>query len=275
MKTTKNKVHPFLKWAGGKRWLIPHIKDFIPSNYNRYIEPFLGSGVLLFTLLPKRALISDINKDLVDTYINIAKDWSLVYKKLIEHDKKHSKVYYYKIRSSKPYSHSGRAARFIYLNRTCWNGLYRVNLKGEFNVPKGSKKRALLSTDNFEQVAGILKNCDIRHSDFESIIDQGKEGDFIFIDPPYLVKHKNNGFLKYNEKLFSWNDQIRLKETIERAKLRGCFILMTNTSHISIKKLYDRDKIIEIERNSVIAANINSRGVTKEILIRVSSNNFE
>lgn len=234
----------------------------------------MGSGVVLFNLLPKVALISDINKELIDTYISIAEDWNLIYKKLVTHDKKHSKAYYYKIRSSKPYSQAGKAARFIYLNRTCWNGLYRVNLRGEFNVPKGSKKRALLRTDNFEQIAGILKNYDIRHSDFEPIIDDGKEGDFIFIDPPYVVKHKNNGFLKYNEKLFSWRDQLRLKESIERAKQRGCFVLMTNASHESVTQLYKKEEIIEIERSSVIAGNRMSRGVSKELLIRVLPNNF-
>lgn len=260
---------PFLKWAGGKRWLVPHIKDFIPQRFDRYIEPFLGSGAILFNLLPKVALISDINKDLIDTYISIAEDWSSVYTRLVAHDKKHSKAYYYKIRSSKPYSQSGKAARFIYLNRTCWNGLYRVNLKGEFNVPKGSKKRAILNSDNFELVAENLKNYQIENRDFESVIDDASSGDFIFIDPPYTLRHENNGFLKYNEKLFSWKDQVRLKEAVVRASKINVKVLITNASHPSVIKLYENFKsVTHVNRYSVIASESQRRKVVTEIIVK-------
>ncbi len=136
---TKSAI-PFLKWAGGKRWLTKTNLNLFPISYNRYIEPFLGSGAVFFNLHPKESVVSDINADLINTYLAIRTDWEKVCDKLKKHEKRHSQEYYYEMRGSNPYSISGRAAKFIYLNRTCWNGLYRVNLKGIFNVPIGTKK---------------------------------------------------------------------------------------------------------------------------------------
>ena len=184
------------------------------------------------------------------------------------HSRLHSKEYYYSVRASLPQSIYQRAARFIYLNRTCWNGLYRVNRVGNFNVPIGTKNNVLLDTDDFERIARILQTATIMNSDFETIIDSAQEGDFIFADPPYTVKHNNNGFVKYNEDMFKWEDQIRLHDAIVRATNRNVKILVTNANHASIIELYSDFKKMVISRASVIAASSNNRGKYEELIIK-------
>lgn len=266
---TKVAIKPFLKWAGGKRWLVAQHLSIFPSSYNRYIEPFLGSGAVFFSLRPKKAILSDTNKDLINTYSAIKADWRKVLSTLKKHHKNHCKEYYYQIRSSKPKPESSQAARLIYLNRTCWNGLYRVNLKGEFNVPIGTKTDVIMETDDFAKVSELLKNAILVNSDFEYVVNQANAGDLLFIDPPYTVRHYQNGFIKYNEKLFSWNDQERLSECLKRAKKRGASIVLTNASHRSIRKLYEDSFILEtVKRSSIIAADPSNRKQSKELIIR-------
>lgn len=260
-------VLPFLKWAGGKRWLMPLAKELSAHCTGLYIEPFLGSGAMYFGLRPSRAILSDSNVELIETYRAIATEWRDVVKKLLAHDRLHSPDYYYKIRASKPTSPSGKAARFIYLNRTCWNGLYRVNRAGVFNTPIGTKKRAVLDSDDFESVARLLSQSIICAGDFESSIDQAGAGDLIFADPPYTVRHQFNGFIKYNEQLFSWADQERLRNSLLRAKERGAIVMCTNADHASIRELYAGDfNIIPLSRYSAIAGSGGSRGNYAEVL---------
>jgi DNA adenine methylase len=162
-----------------------------------------------------------------------------------------------------------RAARFIYLNRTCWNGLYRVNKKGEFNVPIGTKSSVILEGDDFELVSKALKSATITTCDFETTIDKAGRGDFIFIDPPYTVKHNLNGFIKYNENIFSWQDQVRLKKSISDAVEKGAFVLVTNANHKSIKELYKGSgEMIALNRASVIAGKSEARGTYSELAIK-------
>ncbi|MDD5175128.1 MAG: Dam family site-specific DNA-(adenine-N6)-methyltransferase [Sterolibacterium sp.] len=260
---------PFLKWAGGKRWLISLHTEQFPVAFNRYFEPFLGSGAVFFALRPNVATLSDLNLDLVDTYKGIRDKWQAVEKLLQNYHNTHSKEHYLKVRQSKPRSLVGKAARFIYLNRTCWNALYRVNMKGQFNVPMGTKTNVILGTDDFEDLASILQRADILHQDFETVIDQAQEGDFIFADPPYTVKHNFNGFVKYNEKIFHWDDQVRLSKCLINAKNRGCLVLITNAYHPSILELYENDfDLTPLKRSSVIAASSEYRGVYEELLIK-------
>jgi len=259
---------PFLKWAGGKRWFVSQNLSIFPQNFNKYIEPFLGSGAIFFALQPKNAILSDINKDLIDTYKAIKTDWIKVYELLKFHHKNHNRDYYYKVRSSKPRTLFSRAARLIYLNRTCWNGLYRVNRRGEFNVPIGTKTDVLLGTDNFSEISRLLQNAQLMRDDFEVVIDRAEEGDLIFVDPPYTVKHSDNGFIKYNEELFHWEDQVRLSESLARAKDRRVNIIVTNACHHSIKKLYrNRFDIATVYRHSIIAAAPSNRKKCKELII--------
>ncbi len=263
-----NVLLPFLKWAGGKRWLASSHGHIFPPQYNKFIEPFLGSGAIFFALQPKQAILSDVNSDLIETYKTI-KGHPLEIQELLErHQKKHSKEYYYKTRASKPRNSITRTARFIYLNRTCWNGLYRVNLRGQFNVPIGTKTNVLLETDNFKAAAKLLNNSEIAHCDFEATINRANLGDLVFVDPPYTVKHNNNGFVKYNETLFSWEDQVRLKNALEKAQARGAFIISTNANHSSVRELYkDNFKTCSVNRSSVLSGKPQFRGKVSELLI--------
>ena len=261
-------IIPFLKWAGGKRWLISAYPDLLTVQFDRYIEPFLGSGAVFFHLAPDNAILADQNKDLIETYKAIKDDWRGVKKYLQGHHRNHSKRYYYEVRDSSPRTPRTRAARFIYLNRTCWNGLYRVNLKGDFNVPLGTKTNVILESDNFEAVAALLKNVELQATDFEKIIDRAGQGDLIFVDPPYTVKHNLNGFIKYNETLFTWKDQIRLRDSVVRAKSRGASVLLTNAYHNSVKSLYNGvGKQHRLKRNSVLAADSKNRKECEELLV--------
>ena len=186
---------------------------------------------------------------------------------LQKHQRNHSKEYYYRVRAQNPRTSYGRAARFIYLNRTCWNGLFRVNLSGEFNVPIGTKTKVLMETDDFQGIANLLKHASLRCEDFETIINQTRGGDFLFVDPPYTVKHNFNGFIKYNENLFSWQDQIRLKDCVEEARERGVTVLITNADHNSVRSLYKGWKIAKAKRSSIIASSSSRRVQVAELLI--------
>jgi DNA adenine methylase len=261
-------VIPFLKWAGGKRWLASRIINLIPHDHSRYLEPFLGSGAVYFTLGPRRAVLSDVNSELIETYQTIKSDWVKVQEELALHHRRHSKEYYYRMREMKPRTAHTKAARFIYLNRTCWNGLYRVNLKGKFNVPIGTKTNVLLESDNFEVTSNALQSAEIRCADFEATIDSATKGDVIFADPPYTVHHNHNGFIKYNEQIFSWEDQVRLHESLQRAIGRGAKVILTNANHESVRNLYKHEfELQAMSRKSVIAGSTQARKSYEELLI--------
>lgn len=261
-------IVPPLKWAGGKRWFAIKHRDLLPATYNKYIEPFVGSAALFFTLKPQNAVLADVNPELINLYSIIRSSPTILKNKLAHHHRLHSKEYFYKMRDSSPRSEVGRAARFLYLNRTCWNGLYRVNMKGKFNVPIGTKTSVLLNTDDFEGVAGVLSTATLLCSDFESVIDLAGFNDFVFVDPPYTVAHNLNGFVKYNEVLFSWADQERLREAVIRAKNRGAKILITNAAHASVRELYAEFEQIPVSRAGVIAGKSTARGKFDELVIR-------
>lgn len=261
-------LEPFLKWAGGKRWLVRRHLNAVPVPYVRYIEPFLGSGAVFFSLAPKEAILSDLNGELIATYSAIKDNWRGVATLLGKYQKRHSKSFYYDIRASAPTSPSGLAARFIYLNRTCWNGLYRVNLRGQFNVPKGTKENVVLETDNFRRLSLALQPASLVSSDFKPIIQQARKGDLIFADPPYVTSHSNNGFLKYNENLFCWNDQVCLRDYLLEAKNKGAHVLATNADTPPIRKLYEEEfTVLGVSRFSVIAADPGRRGAANELII--------
>ena len=262
-------LEPFLKWAGGKRWFAEnYLEDFLPPEFNRYIEPFLGSGAVFFRLNPKKAILNDLNSDLINTYKVVKQDWKRVERILKKHHSLHSDEYYYHLRELSPRNEYTQAARFIYLNRTCFNGLYRVNLKGKFNVPKGTKDNVILGTDDFESVSKRLQKAQLVNKDFEEVINLAEDGDLLFVDPPYTVKHNENGFVKYNEKIFSWEDQIRLKDALLRARDRNVHIVCTNANHKSIRSLFKNEfSLKSLERASVMSGQSKHRGVTNELII--------
>ncbi len=265
---TLRPLKPFLKWAGGKRWLFESGQFALPKFDGQYFEPFVGGGAVFFENQPSNAVLSDANQRLIELYI-VIRDNLDEFKELIkQHASAHSKHYYYELRSEKLETPVRRAAQFLYLNRTCWNGLYRENLKGQFNVPIGTKQTVVLETDNFEAWSKALQGTRLLHRDFEAAINEAKEGDFVFVDPPYTVRHNMNGFVKYNQNIFAWNDQIRLRDALLRASKRGVFFAMTNADHDSIRELYaGLGEHRQLTRYSVIAGKAAYRGPSSELLV--------
>jgi DNA adenine methylase len=262
-------VRPFLKWPGGKRWFVSQYSAVFPSAYGRYIEPFLGSGSVFFFLRPKKAILGDTNEELIAAFRGLRRGWRKAHALLSAHQQKHDKQYYYLVREQEPRDPIERAARLIYLNRACFNGIYRVNRQGEFNVPKGTRDVLLFETDDFQSTAKLLRRAELRVADFETLVDEARRNDLIFADPPYTVRHNLNGFVKYNEKLFSWDDQKRLAAALARARDRGAYIVSTNANHASLRKMYRANgfRLKVVSRFSSISASASSRRQFEELLI--------
>lgn len=265
----KKSTRPFLKWPGGKRWFVSGHDNFLPKKFKRYIEPFLGGGSVFFHLKPKRSILGDVNADLIATYQSVREDWAGVERLLQRHQRKHKESHYYLIRDTEPQDDIERAARLIYLNRTCFNGVYRVNRSGKFNVPMGDRESVLFDNDDFEEISRLLANADLQVADFEDLINEAKEDDLVFADPPYTVRHNINGFIKYNENLFSWKDQIRLANALMRARDRGARIVSTNANHSSVRGLYrERGFYLKtVSRFSSISADSINRNQFGELIV--------
>lgn len=260
-------MKPFIKWAGGKRWLVSSEQVEFPEFDGRYIEPFLGGGAVFFHLNPSSAILSDLNPRLIRTYKAIKDDWKAVWKELKKLQSKHSKDFYYEERSRNRKVTHTRAAQFLYLNRTCWNGLYRENLKGDFNVPIGTKTQVIMPDDDFESSSEVLQKATLNVCDFEETLLEARAGDLVFLDPPYTTAHNKNGFIKYNQTIFSWNDQIRLQKCAVAAKQRGAKVMLTNAHHQSILDLYGEiGEPTIVSRSSVISGKTSARGYTTEVL---------
>lgn len=265
------KVVPFLKWAGGKRWFVQNHATILPRHYRRYIEPFLGGGSVFFHLQPAHAVLGDINPEVIAAYDGIRLDWRRIRSSLAYRQRAHDAddEYYYRLRARVPSNPLEVASRMIYLNRTCFNGIYRVNRQGQFNVPRGTKDSVLRETDDFEAIAGLLKRAELRVADFEQLIDEAEKGDLVFADPPYTVRHNYNGFVKYNEVLFHWRDQERLAMALRRARKRGAKVVCTNANHDSVRDLYEGHgfELRVVKRPSAVSADVDSRRQFEELII--------
>lgn len=262
-------MQPFLKWPGGKRWLFNEIIKYLPEKYNTYFEPFLGGGAVFFAISPPNACISDLNKDLINLYITMRDNHEELANQIKLHQKKHCKEYYYQTRGKKFRKNVTCAGQFLYMNRSCYNGMYRVNKKGEFNVPIGTKTDFTYDLSDFSQYSSILKKAQILVSDFEQIIDKANWGDVVFADPPYVSNSNKNGFLNYNNNLFTWEDQKRLFNSLLRARSRGVKIISTNVMCKEIMQMYKKEgfKVLTVSRTSTISGKNDSRQKVKELLI--------
>jgi DNA adenine methylase len=259
---------PFLKWPGGKRWLVHQYASLFPLQYRRYLEPFLGGGAVFFHLAPQRAVLADTNSELINAYRCLKKHAQVIEKRLGGLQHKHGETLYYRVRASRPTDAIDQAVRFLYLNRTCFNGMYRVNLRGEFNVPIGTKDQVAYPDGYLQEIATSLRNTSIHVADFEQTIDKAQADDFVFVDPPYTVMHNNNNFVKYNAKLFSWTDQIRLVSAVKRAARRGAAVMISNADHQSVRELYrDFGSHHRVDRTSILAADLLHRRKTTELVI--------
>lgn len=274
---TNKLVQPFLKWAGGKRQLIKEIEKYIPSSneINTYYEPFLGGGAVLFHLQPKKAVVNDYNTDLMTTYEVIRDNVD----ELIEDLKKHKNTseYFYEIRSWdwKPdfdkISKIKKASRLIYLNKTCFNGLFRVNSNGEFNTPFGNyKKPNIVNEKVLRAVSKYLNENDVilLNCDFENALINIKKGDFVYLDPPYYPISNSSNFTGYTLDGFSESDQVRLKELCDKLTERGIKFLLSNSSAPFILELYKDYKIEFVKARRTINSNGDGRGKIKEVLVR-------
>lgn len=260
-------ARPFLRWAGGKNWLVRRIADLFGAlKFENYHEPFLGGGAFFFSVgSGHQAYLSDFNKELIETYqalrdsvedvINIMRTFS------------NTSEFYYLLRGETTECAIRKAAIFIYLNQTSYNGIYRVNLKGVYNVPYGSRTKPFLDADTLRACARSLSGVTLESMDFNSTLKNIRRGDLVFIDPPYTVSHNNNGFIKYNQSLFSIEDQHRLAEYIDDVRSLGAKYILTNAAHVAIKDIFDNgDQRIEVSRASLIGGKKANRGAVSEYI---------
>lgn len=251
---------PFLKWAGGKTQMISDILKFAPKNFNKYIEPFIGGGAVYFNLNHPQSIISDLNEELVITYKQVKENIVEVIDILEKYN--NNEDFYYKTRALdvNKLSYSERAARLIYLNKTCFNGLFRVNKKGEFNVPYGKRSGSFLNKDNLIGASNYLQDTEIHHSDYKSVLKKfAKKGDFVFLDPPYQPVGKFSDFKRYTKEFFYENDQIELAEIFKELTNKGCYVMLTNSDHPLILELYKDFQIEIIETKRLISRNPKTR----------------
>lgn len=256
-----------MRWAGGKSWLIKHLGDLLPRNgYLNYHEPFLGGASVFLHLKPQGAsYLSDLNSELIDTYIAI-RDLPLKVIKVLS-SYRNTKEFYYEMRDYEPKNKIEKAARFIYLNHTSFNGIYRVNLKGEYNVPYGYREKEFLDKDALLSVSKALQESVLQSGDFDIIRGNIHERDLVFLDPPYTVSHNENGFIKYNQTIFSLDDQVRLSALVRFINDLGAYYILTNAAHRAIEEIFDNgDRRVELNRASTIGGFNAQRGQTSEYL---------
>lgn len=270
--------HPFVKWAGGKKGLVGEIAERIPRQrvYRRYLEPFVGAGAMYFWVrrsFPEiYCIIGDSNDELINAYRAIRDRVEEVLAKLETHALMHGEEHYYAVRRSEPHSPVERAARFIYLNRTCYNGLYRVNSKGRFNVPMGRYANPKIADrENLVAVAAALERTDIRCCDFEDITAECGSGDLVYLDPPYDPLSDTSNFTSYTREKFQRSEQERLAEAFAASASRGATVILSNSDTELVRDLYrsltPRPVIEEVEVPRSINSKARSRGKIKELLI--------
>lgn len=269
------RAKPFIQWVGGKREMIPQYEEFIPKKFKNYYEPFLGGGAIFFYLQPEKAILADNNKELIKTYEGIRDNPEEVIKLLKELRSKHSKELFTKIRNIDReinifagLNSAEIAARMIYLNQTCFNGLYRVNQQSQFNVPIGSSLNRLICDEHtIRSASKILKNITIQESDFETSVRNARLGDFIYLDPPYYPISINSDFTRYTKEKFYQEDQVRLKKEIDRLSRIGCKIMLSNSDCDFIKNLYKEYKIRKVYSGRTLSCKKDQRGKVSELII--------
>jgi len=270
---------PFVKWAGGKRQLMSELEKNFPIKFGTYLEPFLGGGAVMFDLLAKnsnlKCNVSDLNSDLVLAYVTIRDRLGRLIESLENHSKnyhKNSTGYYYEVRKQEPKNQIEKVSRLLFLNKTCFNGLYRVNSKGKFNVPLGRYTNPnIVNKENLETVSKALQYGKIKIScrDFESVISDAKKGDFVYFDPPYQPVSDTANFTSYTHRDFTEDDLERLADLANQLNSKGCKVMLSNSNSKTVKKLFSSEwKIKEIKANRAINSNSQKRTGHKEIIIQ-------
>ncbi len=262
-------VRPLIKWAGGKRNLLKIYRHLFPKEFNKYCEPFLGSGAVFFFLKPKEAVLIDKNEELINFY-EVVRDNPYELMELIS-TYKVDKDFYYKIRNQNPekLGKIERAARFLYLNKTAYNGLWRVNSKGKFNVPFGKyKKVKFFDKENLLRASKLLNNAKLICGDFEEVIKYTTKGDFVYLDPPYYPLSQTSNFKNYTSEGFSEKDHIRVYEIFKLLDKMGCYVMLSNSNTPFIRNLFKEYNITEVFANRFINSKAEGRGQITELVIR-------
>lgn len=274
------KPKPFVKWVGGKRQLLKQffmLNLYPPDNFDpssgRYFEPFVGGGAVFFDLLPKQAFLSDLNKELVITYNVIKNNVNDLISALNTHQL--SKEYFLDVRSQNPNNLCDLdvASRFIYLNRTCFNGMYRVNRQGGFNVPFGKYNNPLICDEsNLRKVSNSLKNVEILNQDYKEVLKRAKRGDFVYFDPPYYPVSRTSSFTSYTNEAFLDKEQLELRDAFVKLHELGCFVMLSNSDTEFINKIYSeindkKIKINKVQAGRAINSDSSKRGKISELLI--------
>ena len=265
--------YPFLKWAGGKRGLLSQLDEYFPKEFNKYIEPFVGGGSIFFYLLPEKAILIDNNEELINCYEVIQNKIEELISSLKQH--RYERKYFYRIRNVdrdseafNQWSSIERASRTIYLNKCCYNGLYRVNSKNEFNVPFGVHKNPnFCDARNLRAVNQILRKVKIHKAGFEACLDFAEEKDFIYFDPPYQPLSETSNFTSYTKEGFAEGAQVHLSEVFKKLDKMGCKIMLSNSYNKLILELYEGFKVMTVNAKRSINSNAAKRGEIKEVLI--------
>lgn len=269
-------LQPFTKWTGGKRQLLPVIRELIPKTYNRYFEPFVGGGALFFDLAPKDAVINDFNAELINCYQQIKDNPQELIEILKVHQEYNSKEYYLDLRSADRderidmMSEVQRAARILYMLRVNFNGLYRVNSKNQFNVPYGRYKNPKIVDEELISAISVYINnnqLEIKVGDFEKAIVDVRTGDFVYFDPPYIPLSETSAFTSYTHEGFSFADQVRLRDAFKRLSDTGAYVMLSNSSSALVEELYKDFNIHYVEATRTNGAKSSSRRKISEIIV--------
>ena len=270
---------PFLKWAGGKAKLVPEIAARLPSGFERYHEPFLGGGAVFFGLAAERPLhrpaLNDANRDLVEVFTAVRDDVDALVEAVRRLACAYLKVpadqratFYYDVRASAPTDAIERSARLLFLNRTCYNGLFRVNRAGRFNVPHGRYANpAILNEANLRDASGTLQCAGLHSLDFEEACSRAARGDFVYLDPPYHPLSRTSHFTAYTSTDFGWADQERLARVFRELTSRGVYALLSNSSHGAIRDLYEGFELAEVPMSRAINSHPGRRSAIAELLV--------
>ena len=278
MQSSLVEAKPFVKWAGGKTQLLGPLSALIPDEFNDYFEPFIGGGAMFFylankNLIRKKVFLSDINFDLINVYKCLRDKLELLLSKLIDHQERYFQgriAYYYKLRRATFEDDLGRAAQLITLNKTCYNGLYRVNKKGMFNVPIGSYKKPIIcDIANLKKVSSILNrpNTRIECTEYQQILQHAREDDFVYLDPPFSPISKTSNFTEYTMGGFGMEDQLNLAKIFRSLVRRKCKVVLSNSDSALIRNLYKEFKIMKVGSLRSINCKSSGRKGNKELII--------
>ncbi len=264
---------PFLKWAGGKARLMAQFQPWMPEDFNHYFEPFVGGGAVYFTMRPPEATLTDVNPRLIECYTAIRDEPIALMDELAKHRSRHCKDHYYRCRTRmnapRGLNAVSRAALMIYLNKTCFNGLYRENSRGEFNVPMGSYKSPnIFNPDHIFAVSAQLQSTNLRVASFEHVLESAEPGDFVYFDPPYVPLTETSSFTNYSKGGFDMSMQHKLARIFDELSRRGCYVMLSNSDTPAVRELFEGWRIIGIQASRAINSRASARGPVGEVLVR-------